>query len=226
MTRPRNSASASARASKLRLLAALLAFLAGAGAACAAETAPAVPAVPPKPAARLAVIDVQRILQESLAARSVQKQLEGQRAKFQAEISSREQELHAANEELKALRDKGGDAAAQAGLEQREQQLRERFIAIERDVQGKRHALDEAFASSMGVVRGSLLQVVQERATADGFSAVLLKPQLLWHDPALDITTTVLQRLNERLQDVPVKIEPPPDITADPAPNSPVPAKK
>ncbi len=223
MTRPRNSASASAPASKRLLLAVLLALLSGAGSAWAAEA----PAAPPKVAAtRLAVIDVQRILQESLAARSVQKQLEAQRAKFQAEISSREQELHTANEELKAAREQGGDAAAPAGLEQREQQLRERFVAIERDVQSKRHALDEAFNSSMGVVRGSLLQVVQELAAEQGVAAVLLKPQLLWHDPALDLTTTVLQRLNERLQNVPVKIEPPPAAVPDPAPNSPPPAKK
>ncbi len=200
---------------------ALLALLLGAGSAYAVE----VPAVQSKPATRFAVIDVQRILQESLAARSVQKQLEAQRAKFQAEISSREQELHAANEALKVVREKGGDAAVQAGLEQREQQLRERFIAIERDVQGKRHALDEAFASSMGVVRSSLLQVVQELATAEGFSAVLLKPQLLWHDPALDLTTTVLQRLNERLQNVPVKIELSPVTTTEPGNDSPPPSK-
>lgn len=225
MTRPKNSASASAHVFKRWLLVILLVLLAGAGPVCAAAEASA-PAPPLKTVTRLAVIDVQRILQESLAARSVQKQLETQRAKFQAEISSREQELHAANEELKAARDKAGDAAAQAGLEQREQQLRERFIAIERDVQGKRHALDEAFAGSMGVVRSSLLQVVQELAAEQGVAAVLLKPQLLWHDPALDLTSTVLQRLNERLQNVPVKIEPPPAIAADPVPNSPPPTQK
>ncbi len=221
MTRQRNSALASAHGFKQRLLVALLALLLGAGSTYAVE----VPAVQTKPATRLAVIDVQRILQESLAARSVQKQLEAQRAKFQAEISSREQELHAANEALKVVREKGGDAAVQAGLEQREQQLRERFIAIERDVQGKRHALDEAFASSMGVVRSSLLQVVQELAAAEGVSAVLLKPQLLWYDPALDLTTTVLQRLNERLQNVPVKIELPSVTTTEPGNDSPPPSK-
>lgn len=202
------------------MLLAVLALGSCTGVAEAAELAPAAPP-PAKVATRLAVIDVQRILQESLAARSVQKQLETQRAKFQAEISNREQELHAANEELKAARDKAGDTAAQAGLEQREQQLRERFVAIERDVQSKRHALDEAFNSSMAVVRGSLLQVVQELAAEQGVAAVLLKPQLLWHDPALDLTSTVLQRLNERLQNVPVKIEPPPVIAADPAPDTP-----
>lgn len=222
MIRPKSSVSASVPAFKRRLLVAVLALVFGAGTVYAAE----VPMAPKDVATRLAVIDVQRILQESLAARSVQKQLETQRAKFQAEISSREQELHAANEELKAARDKAGDPAAQAGLDQREQQLRERFIAIERDVQAKRHALDEAFGSSMGVVRSSLLQVVQELAAEQGVAAVLLKPQLLWHDPKLDLTSTVLQRLNERLQNVPVKIEPPAAIIADPAQDSPPPAQK
>jgi Skp family chaperone for outer membrane proteins len=164
----------------------------------------------PKPVAMMApvvaIIDVQRILQESLAAKSVQKQLEVQRAKFQAEISEQEKQLQAADDQLKEAR----TTTAPDTLATREQQLRLRFTEVERDVQTKRHALDDSFATSMGVVRTSLLDVVQEVAKQRGITLVLLKQQALWHDPALDMTGEVLNKLNAKLTEVPVKIQLPP----------------
>lgn len=215
MTRQRNSASISARVSKLALALCLACGAASAAPspepqrAAAAPTAQR-PAPSPAPAlvgvaeSRLVVIDVQRILQESLAARSVQKQLEAQRAKFQAEISVKEKALNDADNELKELRNTNKDAET---LPEREQQLRQKFMAMERDVQSKRHALDEAFTNSMGTVRSALLGVVADLAKSRSIQAVLLKQQALWYDPGLDITDAVLAKLNAQLTDVPVKID-------------------
>ncbi len=227
MTRRKNSASISARVSKAAtLLAVLLALPAWAEPAETGKAAPVGIAPPQRLEAapsngRIAVIDVQRILQESRAARSVQKQLETQRAKFQAEISGREKELNDADNELKELRNtnKDGDAVTE-----KEQQLRQRFMEMERDVQTKRHALDEGFTKSMGVVRDNLLGVVDSLAQAKGLQAVLLKQQALWYEPTLDITDEVLTRLNAKITDVPVKIDLSGAAVA-PTPEKPVPAK-
>lgn len=231
MTRPRSSALTSARASKLGALLLAALFAVPAGAESVAKPAP-VGIAPPQRlelaplSGRIAVIDVQRILQESLAARSVQKQLETQRAKFQAEISSREKELNDADNELKELRNTSKDGEA---VSEKEQQLRQRFMEMERDVQTKRHALDEGFTKSMGVVRDNLLGVVDGLAKAKGLQAVLLKQQALWFEPSLDITDEVLTRLNAKVVDVPVKIDlsgtaatPTPDKIPDKAADKPV----
>jgi outer membrane protein len=156
-----------------------------------------------------AVIDVQRILQESLAARSVQKQLETQRAKFQAEIAAREQDLHASDTALKEARNSRADES----LGEREQQLRQKFLSVERDVQNRRHALDQGFSKAMDQVRETLLAVVQNVAKANKAEAVLLKQQVLWHDPKLDITDEVLKQLNTQMTHVPVKIDLTPPAT-------------
>lgn len=205
MTRQKNSASISAHASRaalLLLLAAAPAWAAGAPEPARAPAAAVSPAAAPD--GRIMVIDVQRVLQESLAARSVQKQLEAQRAKFQAEISAKEKLLNDADNELKELRNTNKDAET---LPEREQQLRQKFMAMERDVQSKRHALDEAFTSSMGQVRAALLNNVADLAKSRGIQAVLLKQQALWYDPALDVTDAVLAKLNAQLTNVPVKID-------------------
>jgi Skp family chaperone for outer membrane proteins len=156
------------------------------------------------PAPVVAVIDVQRILDESLAAKSVQKQLETQRSKFQTEIEKEENDLRQAEQDLS----KAHDQLTPDAYSDREQQLRQRFLAVERHVQARRKVLDQAFTDSMNEVRASLLNIVDAAAHEHGANLVLIKQQILWTDKALDITDEVLGRLNAKLPQVTVKMAP------------------
>lgn len=152
----------------------------------------------------IAIVDVQRILQESLAAKDVQQQLEGQRAKFQTEITSEEKELRKAEQDLAEARQKlTADVYAD-----REQQLRQRFLTVERQVQSRRKALDQAFSESMNTVRASLQEIVSSVARQKGVNLVIVKQQTLWSDKSLDITDEILANLNKALPKVPVKVQP------------------
>lgn len=150
----------------------------------------------------IAIIDVQRILQESLAAKSIQKQLESQRAKFQGETESEENNLRQSEEELTKLREKS-DAHTYAD---REQQLRQRFLAVERHVEARRKVLDQAFTESMNSVRAALLEIVDGVAHEHSANLVLVKQQALWVDKPLDVTDEVLDRLNKKMPQLAVKI--------------------
>ncbi len=156
------------------------------------------------PAPVVAIIDVQRILEESLAAKSVQQQLESQRARFQTEISGEEKELRQAEKDLASLRDK----VAPDEYAEKEQRLRQRFLSVERQVQTRRKALDQAFTDSMNVVRKSLLDTVNALARERGANIVIVKQQVLWSDKKMDITNDVLARLDTALPHVPVKVVP------------------
>ncbi|MDR3424074.1 MAG: OmpH family outer membrane protein [Alphaproteobacteria bacterium] len=152
------------------------------------------------PAPVIAIVDVQRLLQESLAGKSVQAQLEAQRSKFQNEIEDEENGLRQAEQELAKQRDKL-TTEAYAG---REQQLRQRFSTVENDVQTRRKALDQAFADSREVVHSALLQVVDKVAHEHGANIVIIKQQALWTDQPLDITDEVLKLLDQKLPKVDV----------------------
>jgi outer membrane protein len=156
------------------------------------------------PAPIIAIIDVQRILQESSAAKSVQKQLETQRAKFQTEIEGEENGLRQSEQDLSKSRDQlAADVYAD-----REQQLRQRFLSVERHVQARRKVLDQAFTDSMNSVRSSLLAIVDTVAHERGCNLVLIKQQALWVDAPLDVTDEVLKRLNAKLPELTVKMAP------------------
>jgi outer membrane protein len=152
----------------------------------------------------IAIVDVQRILEESLAAKSVQKQLETRRAKFQSEIEGEENGLRQAEQDLSKSRDQiAADLYAD-----REQQLRQRFLVVERHVQARRKVLDQAFTDSMNAVRAALLEIVDTIAHEHGVNLVLVKQQALWVDKPLDVTDEVLARLNAKLPEVAIKMAP------------------
>jgi Skp family chaperone for outer membrane proteins len=150
------------------------------------------------PSPTIAIVDVQRIMQESLAAKSAQKQLEAQRSKFQNEIEGEENGLRKAEQDLARER---SQLAAQA-YSDREQQLRQRFSTVETHVQSRRKVLDQSFTDAMNAVRSALLDVVDKVAHERGANIVIVKQQALWTDMPLDITDEVLKRLDLKMPKV------------------------
>ncbi len=150
----------------------------------------------------VAIVDVQRILQESSAAKGVQQQLEKQRSKFQTEIAAEEAELRKAEQKLAKLR----SASQTDAYAEQEQQLRQRFLTVERHVQARRKALDQAFTDSMNAVRKGIVDIVATVAREKGVNLAIVKQQVIWNDQNIDITDQVLARLNKELPNLQVKI--------------------
>jgi len=200
----------------LRFISAIFFLLLIPGVTRGEAPAPAGKAAP----AIIAVIDMQKIQEESLAAKSVQQQLEAQRAKFQSEISGEEGDLRQAEKDLVKMR----DTVAPDVYAEKEQQLRQRFASVERHVQSRRKALDQAFTDSMNEVRDKLLEIVSVVAKARGSNLVLVKQQALWSDKNMDITGEVLARLNKDLPRVQVKVAADDDQAAQAKPSADKPA--
>ena len=171
------------------------------------KAAPAVGAAPVtgevKPSI-VAIVDVQRLLQASKAAQSVQEQLDSRRGKFQTEIAAEETELRAAEQKLAKLRE---TAKAEDYVDQ-EQKLQQRFMAVERHVQARRKALDQSYTDSMNAVRKGLVDIVSQIAKERGINLVIVKQQVIWNDQVIDITDEALSRLDKALPNVQASIMP------------------
>ncbi|MDR3450436.1 MAG: OmpH family outer membrane protein [Alphaproteobacteria bacterium] len=178
------------------LASAVFCFALVAGAVLAAD----IPAKLPPPI--IAIVDMQRLMQDSLAAKSMKKQLDAQRSKFQNEIEGEENQLRDAEQELTKERGKT-DPQAYAD---HEQQLRQRFATVETHVQERRKVLDQTYTDSMDAVHSALMQVVNDVAHEHGANIAIVKQQALWTDQPLDITDEVLKRLDEKLPRVTVPV--------------------
>ena len=147
------------------------------------------------PASVVAIVDVQRVLQESSAASGVKDQVEARSSQFQKQIAKEENSLRKKEKDLAALR----ETANAEEYAKAEQALRERFLFVERHVQARRKALDQAYNKAMQEVRGYLISIVKEAAQKQGINLVVVKQQVIWNDQVVDITDVVLSELNKRL---------------------------
>jgi outer membrane protein len=154
------------------------------------------------PASVVAVVDVQLILQESAASKSIQKQLEAQRETYQNEISKQEDRLRAVEQELNRQR----SVLSPDDFGQKRREFEQQVADVQRTVQARKRVLDQAFNESMTKLRDAVLQIVTEVAGEQKATLVLAKQQVVLAEKSLDLTSAVLDRLNKKIPSVPVTV--------------------
>ncbi len=154
------------------------------------------------PASVVAVVDVQFILQEAAASKSIQKQLEAQRETYQNEISKQEDRRRAVEQELNHQRAN----LSPDDFGQKRREFEQQVVDVQRTVQARKRVLDQAFNESMTKVRDAVLQTVTEVAGEQKATLVLAKQQVVLAEKSLDLTAAVLERVNKKLPSVPVTV--------------------
>lgn len=157
------------------------------------------------PVPTVVVVDVQKILQQSTAAKGIREQLEAKRNVYQAEIKKEEDRLRATEQDIL----KNRTTLSKEELAQKQTNLRKDVGDVEKKVMARRRALDEGFANAMKQVRTALAEIVVSTAKAQSANIVLPKEGTMWIAPELEITDTVLTQLNAKLPKVTVSIPTP-----------------
>ena len=143
----------------------------------------------------IAVIDMQKILRESLAVSQMQQQIDGLRQAYQVEFREKEAELRANDQELARQRN---NLPADTFAEKR-QEMERKVAEVQRSAQQRRRNLDSLFGQGMGQVRSALVGIVNEIATEQNIDLVLAKSTVIAVKQELDITNEVLARLDANL---------------------------
>ncbi|MCR9175445.1 MAG: OmpH family outer membrane protein [Alphaproteobacteria bacterium] len=153
---------------------------------------------------RIAVIDVQAVLRNSKAAVSIQTQIDTRRDAYQSAVSEEERALREAEQELVQRR----ATLDQSSYEQAARSFQERVAEVQRNVQARKRALDEAFARAMNEVRQKMVATVAQVADERGYQVVLFKNQIVIAAKSLDISEEVRARLDVSLPRVDVDLPP------------------
>lgn len=154
-------------------------------------------------AGAIGVVDVSYILAKSLAAEHIQKQRQSAREAFLADISETEQTLRA---EEKKILDQRGKIPQDDHLKQR-QLYEAKLLKLRKEAQQKKRILDEASNAAMNILREQLYVVVQEIANTRGFELVISNKNVIAGEKSLDITKETLEKINQSLREIPLKIE-------------------
>lgn len=169
------------------------------------------------PAPVIAVLDVQGALQQSVAAKGAREQRDRFLQNFQAQQEASRKALK--EEEAELVRQRTGMPAEQwqakaRAFEQRVFEFNQRF-------QKTNQSVEKSFRTAMGELSQALAQVADEVANEVGANLVLPKSQIFLHDPRMEITPQVVDRLNRKVASVAF---PTPEVEGQPAPKAP--AKK
>jgi len=146
----------------------------------------------------IAVIDMQRIMQESKAVQSIQQQINQQRSQYQSELSEKEKELREADEALARQR----TILSSEAFKKKRQELEQRIGQLQRDIRTRKKELDQNYGEAMEKVQNRLIQIVQEIASDRNVDLVLNKATLVLVRPQMEITDIALKRLNRQLSSV------------------------
>jgi len=150
-----------------------------------------------------AIVDLKKIVYDSLAAKDIVRQIEEKRNAFQSEVEKEEQKLHEEDQELAQQR----NILSKEAFDQKVKDFRTKVIDAQRKVQVKRTQLDKAHAKALEEVQSTTFDIIKELSKKIGFTLALPKNEVLYHQDNMDISDKVLGELNKRIPKVKVIIE-------------------
>lgn len=156
-----------------------------------------------KTSSTIAVVNIQQVMKDSTAAKTVREQLESKQKSFQSEISKKEEALQKEDQEL----GKQKSVLSKDAFEAKAKSFREKATAVQKDVQAKKALLDNAFERSLNDIQKSVTDIIADLAKEKGFTIAVPTSQILYADKNLDISADVLDRLNKKLPKLDVKFE-------------------
>lgn len=152
---------------------------------------------------KVIVIDVQRIMADSDAAKNIRSQVEGYRKDIQADASKKETALRAEDQEIAKQQGK----ISQEEFTKKAKAFQEKFEGARKEVAERERNLGNAVNVASDKIEKELQKILFDLAKEKGATLVIPKQAVLVAENAMDFTDQVLEQLNKNLSKVPVTVE-------------------
>lgn len=153
----------------------------------------------------IAVVNIQQIMKESTAVKSVREQLESKQKSFQSILSKKDEEMQKEEQEIK----KQKSVLSKEEFEKKAKAFSAKATEMQKDVQSKKAVLDGAFENSLNDIQKIVTEIIADIAKEKGFVVAMPATQILYSASSLDISAEVLERLNKKLPKLDVKFTAP-----------------
>lgn len=166
------------------------------------------------PAPVIIIVDVQQAQRESVPGRSLVAQRDKYQQEFQSDFNTTRHQLQVSDQDL--ARQRG--TMSQEAYDQKVKLLEQQVVVFQRHTQLAVRALEKSTEAASGELMNTILTITNEIAGEMGATLVLPKQQVVLHEPSMDVTAQVIERLNRRL---PTLTFPVPVIEETPSPKTP-----
>lgn len=157
----------------------------------------------------IAVVDIDGILSQSKAAKSIQSQVEKKRNGFLETVKKEEEKLRA---EQKSIESQSADLTKddiekKEALIKKAQEFEKRRLDARSSLQKRKAELDGAYSEAMNILTKTIFDVCQELATEKSIDLVITRQNIIVGNLSLDITKDVLVLLDKKLPNLTLKIK-------------------
>jgi Skp family chaperone for outer membrane proteins len=149
---------------------------------------------------KIAIVDVEAVLERSVAVENIKKSINSISEQMQAELSAKEAELKATESELISQR----GILPEEEFNQKVADFNKRVSLIQQDMQVKKTSIERAHTAALSEIHKNILSIISELSKKYGFDVVLPSAQVLYAEDSLNITLEVIGLLNNRLRAVKV----------------------
>ena len=148
----------------------------------------------------IAIIDLERVRQESSAGKSIESQIFHYRQELAEEVNAVEGEIR---ERLRSLKDQE-TLLTQEGYDKLRQEIEQDSATYQTRFQNRRRNLDAAYLAAMEQLHSGILEVLGKLIFERHIDVVLDRRQYLVADSSFDISDDVLRELDAILSGIPV----------------------
>ena len=152
---------------------------------------------------RIAVVSLDGVLRAAAANTKIKELLDGQREKFQEEFRQVELNLQQTERDLLAKR----DVIAKDDYDKMVAAFQKRVANVQKDIQYKRQAIDNAYQKALNDVRKLAVDVIKQIAAERQIDLIVKRDSSVVFLPRLNISDEVLKRLDERTKNARIQIE-------------------
>ena len=154
-------------------------------------------------AANIAVLDVEKIVKESVAMVDIQKKVTKKQEEYQKEVNAKQKELEA---EQKKLEGKNTVLAADA-FEKEMKKFEGKVEQLKELVDKKQNSLKKASVDAMGKVNDDIKTIIAELSKEKSLDLIVPAGQTLFYKDEMDVSAEILKRLNKKVTKVNVNFE-------------------
>ena len=155
------------------------------------------------PAPKIAIVDIQSILRDSLSSKEARKKMDAIALQEQSLIASEENKLRKEDQELQQQR----SILAPDVYLQRQQKLQKEIRKLQKRSRNLNQVLDKSFRRTINKIQIVLLDELRKLTEELKINMILPRSQIVIAVDDFEITDLALQRLNERLPSIDLKLE-------------------
>lgn len=157
-----------------------------------------------------AVVNVDRVMLTTKAAKNVEKQLKKKTEEYSKEFSSRERELREAQQKLIEENNNLGKDASEDKIkdfEKKRQDFEKKRFETQQLFQKRRGSLSDAVKTANAQIQKSMFESVAKIAEESNYSIVFDRKSVVIVEETLDITDEVIKRVNKDLPEIKLDIK-------------------